>query len=428
MKLLLLTSRFPWPPDRGDRLAVFNLLRTLAPAHQVTLASFTDGSEPPEAFEEVGRHCARVETVRLPRMRSWAQAWAGLPFPSPSQVSFYRSSRMRARVRALLAEERHDVVFAHLIRMAPYAAELDHPAKVLWLGDSLGMALGRSGRFAPWWQRPGVAWERRRVDRFSARSSLSFAETWALSPVDRDDLVRIGCARVVLVPHGIDERLFDVARLPDPEPLVMFLGNLSVPHNIDAARFAAEEVWPRLRAARPGARLVLAGASPVPAVRRLAAADVEVPGSVPDLRALWARAHVLLAPLRFSTGIQNKVLEAMAAGVPVVTTPPVIDGIGARGDEHALLATDAAGLAQAVERTLADPEAAAERCRRARAHVREHFSWMTAVRRLEEVAAAAGRGGTGNGRGGSISAAAIPPVAGATGAESGALPSRTSRR
>lgn len=388
MNIAFLTSRFPYPPDRGDRLTVLNLLRVLSREHRVTLFSFLDGREPAEARAEVGRFCERIETVALPRWRSWAQAWLGLPFPVPSQVAFYRSATMERRVHALAAGDRFDVVFTHLIRMAPNVARLDHPARVLWLGDSLGMALGRSRAFEPAWKWPGIAWERARVDRYSARCSRNAVETWALSPADQADMLRIGCRDVVLVTHGVDERLFDVVRRPAPEPRIVFLGNLSVPHNIDAAQYAARELWPRLHAARPEARLVIAGADPVPAVRQLAAIEgVEVTGPIPDLRTLWEGAHVMLAPLRFSTGIQNKVLEAMAAGVPVVATPQVAEGIEVRDGEHLLVAADEDGLVAATLETLGDPDAAAERVRCARDHVRAHFSWLTAVRRLEHVAA-----------------------------------------
>jgi glycosyltransferase involved in cell wall biosynthesis len=180
--------------------------------------------------------------------------------------------------------------------------------------------------------------------------------------------------------------LFDLVRAPHADPRVMFLGNLSVPHNIDAAEYSAREIWPRVTAAGARGRLLLAGADPTPAVRRLARPGVvEVTGRVPDLTDLWRSVHVLLAPLRFSTGIQNKVLEAMAAGVPVVTTPPVAEAIGARGGEHLLIAADTAGLAAAVDATLRDPSGANARAALAREHVRAHFSWDTPVRRLEQL-------------------------------------------
>jgi sugar transferase (PEP-CTERM/EpsH1 system associated) len=387
VRVAFLTSRFPYPPDRGDRLTVFNVLGVLSRAHEVTLFSFVDGRERPEGLAQVARSCARIETVRLPRPRSWAQAWAGLPLARPSQVSFYDSRRMRSLVAREVTPGRFDVVFAHLIRMAPYVAELDHPAKVLWLADSLGLALRRSMDFAPQWRKPGIAWERWRVDRFTARMSRRFQESWAISPADLADLERIGCANLALVTHGVDERLYTVRRGPDPGSHVVFLGNLSVPHNVDAACFAAREVWPAVRAALPGARLSLVGADPVPAVRRAQEVPgVTVTGPLPDLLGMWAGADVMLAPLRFSTGIQNKVLEAMAAGVPVVTTPSVADALGVRDREHLLVARDSGALASAVVESLRNPEAAQGMAQRAREHVRTHFNWETIVNRLEQVA------------------------------------------
>ncbi len=389
MRLALLTARYPYPPDRGDRIAVYNLLRALSVRHEVTLISYLDGTESAATLAHVASCCARVETVRLPRLRSWIQAWAGLAASVPSQVSYFRSRRMRDLVRRVLTSGAYDVVFNHTIRMAPFVLDVPHPRKVLWLGDSLGLALGRSMPFEPPWKRPGIAWERRRVDRFEAAISRRFLETWALSPVDLEDMRRIGCRDVVLVTHGVDERLFGLARAPESPPGVLFLGNLSVPHNRDAALFAAREVWPLVRRELPQARLVLAGANPAPAVRRLAGREgVSVPGALPDLGEIWRTTSVLLAPLRFSTGIQNKVLEAMAAGVPVVTTSQVAEGIGARHGEHLLVADSAATLADAVVGLLRAPDGGAAMTERARGLVRRGFSWDTAVHRLERIAAA----------------------------------------
>lgn len=392
MKILFLTSRFPWPPDRGDRLTLFNLMRAFSESHEVTLLSFADGSETPEGFEAIRRVCRRVETVRLPPLLSWLQAWVGLVLPQPSQVSYYRSGRMQRLVRRIVEEVRPDAVLPHAIRMAPYGAQPEIPVRVMWLADSLGLALGRSLPFSPWWKRPGIAWERRRVDRYSARLSPLYTETWAISPADLEDMRRIGCVNLALVTHGVDERLYGVSHRPAPEPRVVFLGNLAVPHNIDGAIFAARSVWPRVRAAFPTAKLQLVGASPAAAVRELASLPgVEVTGLVPDLLDVWTSADVLLASLRFSTGIQNKVIEAMAAGVPVVTTPQVAAGVEARDPEHLRAAEGAEALADAVIETLRDPASAAARVPRAREHVRSRFSWQAVVGRFEHLLAEARR-------------------------------------
>jgi hypothetical protein len=386
VKILLLTPRFPYPPDRGDRVHIYSLLRALSARHQVTLLSFADGEEPAESRERVSRYCERVVTVRLSRARSWLQAWLGLFSSVPSQVAFYWSGRMESEVRRAVAHGGFDVILVHAIRVAPPVLDLAHPLKILYQVDSVGRELGLSVPFVPWWKRPGVLWERWRVDRYLPGCSRRFAQTWAVSPVDGQDLVRLGCPRVEVVPLGVDEGLLRLERRPAAEPRVMFLGNLSVPHNIDAAEFAAVEIWPAVRSRWPQARLILAGADPAAAVRRLAdIAGVEVTGRVPDLTDLWRSAHVMLAPIRYSAGAQFKVIEAMAAGVPVVTTPPVAAAIGAVDPDQVLVAATADGLSAAVARTLEDAEAAARRAARAREHVLAAFTWDAQVRRMEEL-------------------------------------------
>ncbi len=250
----------------------------------------------------------------------------------------------------------------------------------------MGVVLGQSIPFAPLWKRPGIAWERWRVNRYMAPCSRHFRETWAVSPGDQRDLTRLGCTRVELVRHGMDERLFDLEHKPAPEPRLMFLGNLSVFHNIDAASFAAREIWPPIHREWPKARLILAGANPVPEITRLASIEgVEVTGRVPDLTELWQSAHVFVAPIRFATGIQNKLLEAMAAGVPVVSTSSVAEALGTRHGEHMLLGDTTSDLVQAVAAVLRDPEAARKRAERAREYVRGNFTWEMQVRRLEAL-------------------------------------------
>jgi polysaccharide biosynthesis protein PslH len=388
VRLLFLATRFPFPPERGDRLTNLQLLRAFSAKHRVTFACLTEGEDTAEGMAQLEALCERVITVPLPKARSWLQAWLGLCSSVPSQVSFYRSRRMREIIRGLLRDERYDAVIVHAIRGAPFVMGSGHPVMVMFQGDSVGIVLGRSIPFAPWWKRPGIRWERYRVDRYTVRCTRAFRETWMLSAQDQRDIVERGGVHVALVPHGVDERLFDVVPRPESAPRAVFLGNLSVPHNVDAARFAAREVLPLLRRARPDARLAIVGADATAEVAKLGELPgVDVLGRVPDLATVWERAHLLLAPLRFSTGIQNKVLEAMAAGVPVVTTPPVAQAIGAVAGEHLLTAETPADLAAAAAAVLGDPARSAAMAARAREHVRALFTWDLPVRRLERLVA-----------------------------------------
>lgn len=387
MKVLFVTPRYPWPPDRGDRVNAFSLLRVLARDHDVTLLSHVDGSEPPMARETLVNMGVKLETVPLSRSGSWLRAWLGLLSPEPSQVAFYRSAAMRERVARCVREQKFDAVCVQMFRMAQALDGVEHPAKVLFLTDSIALNLERAAQFEPWWKRPGIAWEQRRVAAYEVAASANFREAWVVSPVDRDDLRARGVQHARLVPYGVDDSLFLLEPRRAREPRVMFLGNLSVPHNVDAAVFAAREVWPGVRARVPGSELWLVGAAPRKAVRDLSSLPgVTVTGLVPDLSPLWSAAHVMLAPLRFSSGIQNKVLEAMAAGVPVVTTPGAAAGVGACSGELMRVAADADGLARETAALLTDPSAARALAARAREHARVHFSWGALGRELERVA------------------------------------------
>jgi sugar transferase (PEP-CTERM/EpsH1 system associated) len=386
MRVLFVTARFPWPPDRGDRLTSLALLRVLARDHKVTLLSFVDGREPADARTALDSLGIEFATVPLSRRGSWLRAWLGLLSPEPSQVAFYRSAAMRDRVARCIAEHTYDAIFVQMFRVAQAVRDVEHPAKVLFLGDSLALNLQRAAHFEPWWKRPGIAWEQRRVAAYEVAASARFREAWVVSPVDLSDLKSRGVSQARLVPHGVDDSLFRLAPCRAGAPRVMFVGNMSVPHNVDAAVFAAREVWPLVRERAPGAELWLVGAAPKPAVRELASLPgVTVTGSVPDLAPLWAAAHVMLAPLRFSSGIQNKVLEAMAAGVPVVTTPDAAAGVRDGTGELMRVAADAAGLARETVALLKDPAAANAMAARAREHAREQFSWSALGRELERV-------------------------------------------
>ncbi len=390
MRILFVATRFPYPPERGDRLTVLQMLRAFSVRHRVHLACFTAGDEPPEAFDAVRAACEAVTTVPLSPTRSWLQASLGVFSRTPSQVTYYHSPRMHAVVRRLAETERFDAAIVHAIRAAPLVRGVPLPMKVLLQSDSVGLVLGRSVPFAPWWKRGLIRWERWRADRETVAATRAFDETWMLSAADQRDIVDRGGVRVALVPHGVDERLFEVVNAPGSAPRVMFLGNLSVPHNVDAAAFAAEAVWPHVLRRAPDARLLIVGGDAVPRVVRLGEREgVQVVGRVADLAEVWARVHVLLAPLRFSTGIQNKILEAMAAGVPVVTTPAAATAIEAVSGEHLLTAESEADLAAAVLRLLDEPELARRLAVAARAHVRARFSWQTPVSRLEDLVARA---------------------------------------
>ncbi len=394
MRILFLTSRLPYPPHRGDRVRTYNFLRTFSAGHDVHLLSFVEGEEDRAAAGELDDLCTS-ELVHLGRGRSLANIATHALSTLPYQALYYHSRRMRTAVRRALTNGGFDLVYVHLFRMVPFVLpalerrETTGIPAVLDLTDSVASEIELSLAHRPLATRAPYAWECRKIRALERRALPAFREAWVISEADRDDILRTSPgARIEIVPNGVDESLFDVAPAGSGSSTVVFVGNLSVAHNIDAVRFLIRDVMPRVRTVVPEADLRVVGKDAVPAVRDLCAGVgwCELRGFVPDLRDAYRDATVFAAPLRFAAGVQNKMLEAMAAAVPVVSSRLGNRGLRAAGGRQIVIADGAGDFAAALARVIRDVEARRTLAVEGRRFVRECFSWAKALERVELVA------------------------------------------
>jgi len=328
--------------------------------------------------------CTRIETIRLPKWRSQLNMLLAVPDRVPFQVAYYRSSAM-TRLVDELAREPWDLAFGHMFRILPYLERIDAP-RVLDLCDSLALNLERAMRVKPWFARPAFAQELSRVRRFERDAMGAVRETWVVTALDRADLLaRDPTARVEVVPMGVSPT-WGLAGLEGPkEDAVLFLGNLTVGHNVDAAIYLAEEIWPLVRKRRTGARLLLVGKLNARSRRLGNLPGVSTLGFVADLAPILSRARVSVTPIRYGAGIQTKLLETMAAGLPMVASELAAAPVGAEDGREILVGRTAAELADALVRVLSD-DALARRIGEAGSRwVRARFSWERAGERLVEL-------------------------------------------
>jgi len=378
-RILLLSPRQPSPPTRGDKLRVFHLARALGRRAEVRVLSF--GSEPPDAIAGVRERS--VPHGLLPAIA------ANLAAPDPllpMQVRLYLSRRMHAVVRDEIASHRPDVVHVTLARLAPYIRGL--PAEVhlhVDFVDALSLNMFTRARGSRFPASAAFALEARLMARYEARVAALADSASVVS--ERDRLASPGLASAAVIPNGVD--LDELAFLPPAEraPVALFFGNLGYFHNVQPARLAALEVLPRLRGRAPDVSLRIAGARPAAAVMELAERDrVEVAPDVPSMLAELHRAGVAILPAISGSGMKNKVLEAFAAGTPVVTNPAGIDGVvGAERGIHYLEADGPDALAEACATLL---ESADERMRiatAARKLVEESYSWDSRAEAMLEL-------------------------------------------
>lgn len=388
-RLLVITSRFPYPVVGGDRLRLHRMCVELAKDHRLTLLSLCDDpSELTAAVPDDGVF-AEVERFYLPTWRSWLNSLLAIPTRTPLQVAYYRSAPFLARARQLAAE--HDGVLAHLIRTGAGVADLPGP-KFLEMTDaiSLNYERAKSASRRHWFDPRTIAYriETGRLKLFEQQIVASFDRSFLVSGVDLDYLFGPDDprrTRVLVCGNGAD-----VASLPyrfAPEGTdVAFIGNLKSLQNYDAALFFAADVLPLIRAERPDVRFRVVGRIDEARASSLAGYDgVDVVGEVDDVAAAVAGAGAGVAPLRIGAGVQNKVLEYFALGLPCVSTALALEGFGAENGRELLVADSAQELAAAVLQVLSDRHAAAALAAAGRDYVERHHSWAQVLAPLRQV-------------------------------------------
>jgi sugar transferase (PEP-CTERM/EpsH1 system associated) len=335
--LLFLVHRIPYPPNKGDKIRSYHLLRFLAERYRVHLGTFVDDEDDWRYLPDVQKMCADVCAVRLNPTRRRLASLKALLGGEPLSVPYYESSVLRAWVRRKVYEERITRMVFFSSPMAQYA-----PANGVEVRKVVDFVDVDSEKWRQYAERH--AWPMRWLYRREGERLLDFERRVASSAdasvfVTRDEAElfrrrsRIEGTGICSVMNGVDTDYFSPDRPYESPygpggPVVVFTGMMDYWANVDAVTWFALESFPSIRQAIEGARFVIVGARPSRQVERLASlAGVEVTGAVADVRPYLAHAELAVAPLRVARGIQNKVLEAMAMARPVVASSAALEGL-----------------------------------------------------------------------------------------------------
>ena len=384
-RALLLCHRIPYPPDKGDKIRAWRLLGALAERYEVALGAFVD-DEADWAHEGVLREACAALCLRPARRRpSVAQAARAFASRQPLSLATHRDAGMAAFVR----EERAAglaVEVGFSAQVVPYLEGATAPV-LIDLADVDSEKWSAYAATARWPMSAVYAREARRLADVERRAT-EIGRAFLVTPEEAAILAARPGVRADAIDHyrnGVDAAHFAPGAAPAaPDgPEIVLTGAMDYAPNAEAARFFAEAVLPDVRAVRPDTRFGIVGARPTPGVRALGARPgVTVTGRVPDIRPYLEAARVAVAPLAVARGVQNKVLEAMAMGTPVVASPGAATGTNAAPGEHLLVAEGAAATAEAVLRLLTDEALAARLAEAGRAKVLAEDAWDTTLDHL----------------------------------------------
>jgi sugar transferase (PEP-CTERM/EpsH1 system associated) len=386
VRILFLTHRLPYAPDRGDRIRAYFLLREMSRFASVFLFSLVhDDSE----AAQVSRvpFATEVRVARVPRLRNLVRGLAQLGTRRPLTHVLLDAPDAREALASLKESARPDLVVAYCSGMAQFAIE-SSMSSLPFVLDMVDLDSTKwdqlAGRHRGLW-RWIYAREARTLRAFETAAVNQARTTLVVNDRERAEVMRLDSrAKVVVVENGIDVASFSPSASPVADPVVVFCGVMSYLPNEEGVRWFVADVWPRVRARRPDARFMIVGGEPTRAIQSLAAdSSIEVTGRVPAVQPFLSRAAVSVAPLRLARGLQNKVLEALAAGVPVVVTSAVGDGLPIQVRRSCETADDADAFAAAVLQLL--NLSPGERRDRARAAHVETLGWSEQMGALEDI-------------------------------------------
>ena len=389
MNILFIAARFPYPPLKGDQVRAYHQLRILGKRHRVTLLCFAEDEVSPEELAEVQQYCEKVIVLPLRRPQMLWGLVCGIGTSYPLQTLLFRNNAMRTAVRQEIETGKFDLAYVQLVRMAPYIEKEAQLPRVIDFVDAISLNMARRAKHEHGLRRWAVKLEERRLQRYERRLCEQFDHATVVSPVDRDAIgdypnLHINANGVNLA----DFTYYDGPRQPHS---LVFTGNMCYLPNINAVTWFTGEVLPILKKEVPDVQLKIVGTNPHPVVRALAEQDpsIEVTGFVPRVQEHLSRAAIAIAPMQGGAGIQNKVIEAMACGTPLVATSYAMGGIRARDGEHLLTGNDPFSFSAQVLRLMREPELSRTLSRNAYELVKEEYAWENYAAQLEDVYALA---------------------------------------
>src|SRR5574343_73983 len=381
--ILFLVHRLPYPPNKGDKVRSYHLLKHLAEKHQVYLGTFIDDPEDTQHIEVVRTYCNESYFVRLTPQLAKLRSLNGLLTGTPLTLHYYRNEGLQNWVENTCKQIKMDAAVIFCSAMAQYVDSISKLPKII---DFVDVDSAKWAQYAPNHHWP-MSWLYEREGKLlltyersiAARSVRSFFVTEAEAALFTRLAPECG-PRVEAICNGVDADYFSPKQertnpySADDIPLV-FTGAMDYLPNIDAVRWFASEMLPRLLERWPKLHFYIVGRNPAPEVEALTNKNITVTGTVPDVRPYLQHATVVVAPLRIARGIQNKILEAMAMAKPVIASTECAAAVEAEFGQELLTATTPAEFIDEIDKLLQDTERCTRVGKAARHRVQSRYSW-----------------------------------------------------
>jgi sugar transferase (PEP-CTERM/EpsH1 system associated) len=384
MKILFLTSRFPFPLEKGDKLRSYHFIKGLSRNHEVHLASVSDVEVTENAFAELNKFCSSIKVFRIGKVGIGYNLLKAYFGKLPMQTAYFFSQGIKKQMLHYGKNVSPDVIVCMLTRMAEYAESFTGIPKLLDYQDAFSKGVERRMSNEKFLLRNILRQEAGRQYQYEKNVFDLFDEKIIISTQDRDLIPHPLNTSIHIITNGVDTEYFS-PRPAEKKYDLLFTGNMNYPPNVESADYIVHEILPHVRKKIPHVKLLIAGANPSARVRKLQSENVHVSGWVDDIRTCYSSANIFIAPMLINIGLQNKLLEAMAMNLPCITSPLANNAIGGTDGENILVAASPHQYGEKIFRLMEDKTFAGTIGNNGNEFVRKNYTWDKSIAELENL-------------------------------------------
>lgn len=375
-KLVFITSRFPYPLEKGDKLRVFYQLEGLAKHFDVHLIAINQGNPSDDDISKVKPFCTSIQVFKLNMLQRVVGMLCSFLLAAPLQVAYFYNPFTALRIKKRIKKIDPRYLHCHLIRTTLYIPKNYNGSVSVDLMDAFGVGMTKRLRST---KNPLkkllFAYEEKRVYSYERRITEKYNNLCIISDQDKQSIKTDAREKILIVRNGVDFSQY-FPRIEEKKFDIVFMGNLSYPPNIEAITFISEKVMPLLRVQKPGIKFLITGANAPQKIKSMLCDDIALLENVPDISNSLAISRIMLAPMFISIGLQNKIIQAMAMKIPCIITPGSNNAIKAKPGKEVIEAYTEIEYCTAVIKLLNNPKEAEELAENAYNFVMKNYTWQ----------------------------------------------------
>ncbi len=384
MKIFVLLSRFPFPLEKGDKLRAFHQIKELSKSNEIVLCCLSDEKVSKEDTKQLEAYCSSITVIRLHKLAIYFKLIGSLLFSDQSlQVAYFYNKKAQKTINNLIAKHQPDHIYCQLIRVTEYVRKLPIP-KTLDYMDALARGMERRVEEAPFYKQWFLKTETNRLKTYEHFIFDDFDFTTIISEQDKNLIVNIKNDTTVVVPNGVDYSTYQRKEVTKEYDLI-FTGNMAYPPNIDSAVYLANKIMPLVWKTHPTISLVIVGAKPTSKVLKLKSTKIAVTGWVDDISEYYTKSKIFVAPMQIGTGLQNKLLEAMAMQLPCITSNLANNALNAEPNKSVLIGDNPNDYANHIVQLLENTDLYKTIAENGYSFVKKNYTWEGSTSILEKL-------------------------------------------